>query len=254
MARLKAMAIPRIASGLLAALIATGLLRPAPAQAQTPPPAPVASRAAPEPAVEPGGWKTALADSFTLLAIEHAFRIALQDKTRGELGGPFLRDYFESVRIPTDWEDGDSWVVNYVGHPIHGAAAGYLWRDAAGASSEEFGMTKRYWGELAKAGAWISVYSVQFEFGPLSEASIGNVGRTEDTRGWVDHAVTPAVGFAFMALEDALDRYLVQLIERHTTNRFFRAAVRIIFNPSRMLANTAQGHLPWYRAGRPLGR
>jgi len=247
------MASPRIVGGLLAALVVAGLLQPAAALAQTPPPAPVATQPAPQSSAEHGGWKTALADSFKLLAIEHGIRIAFQEKTRRELDGPFFRDYFESVRIPTDWEDGDSWEVNYVGHPIHGAAAGYLWRDAAGASGAEFGMTARYWGELAKAGAWISVYSVQFEFGPLSEASIGNVGQTEDTRGWVDHAVTPAVGFAFMALEDALDRYLVQLIERHTTNRFFRAAVRIMFNPSRMLANAAQGHLPWYRAGRPLG-
>ena len=29
-------------------------------------------------------------------------------------------------------------------------------------------------------------------------------------------------------------------------------SARIIFNPSRMLANLAQGHLPWYRAGRPI--
>jgi hypothetical protein len=200
----------------------------------------------------PSPWRTAFIDSLKLLAIEHGTRIAFQEKTRRELGGPFFRDYFDSVRIPTDWEDGDSWLVNYVGHPIHGAASGYLFRDAAGVTSQDFALTTRYWAELGKATAWIAIYSAQFEFGPLSEASIGNVGLTEDTRGWVDHAVTPTVGFAFMALEDALDRYLVQLIERHTGNRFLRGAARIVFNPSRMLANLAQGHLPWYRAGRPI--
>jgi hypothetical protein len=202
----------------------------------------------------PPAWRTAFVDSLKLPAIEHGLRIGFQEKTRRELKGPFFRDYFDSVRIPTDWEDGDSWLVNYVGHPIHGAASGHLYRDAAGVTSQDFSLTKRYWAELGKAGAWIAIYSVQFEFGPLSEASIGNVGLTEDTRGWVDHAVTPAVGFAFMAAEDALDRYVVQLIERHTGNRVLRAIVRMLFNPSRLLANLAQGHLPWYREGRAIKR
>ena len=77
-------------------------------------------------------WVTAMKHSLVLLAIEHGTRLALDSKTRNELSGPFFRDYIDSVHIPRDWEDGDSVAVNYVGHPIHGAAAGYLYRDAAG--------------------------------------------------------------------------------------------------------------------------
>lgn len=71
----------------------------------------------------------ALADSLRLLAMEHLGRVAFQSKTRRELGGPFLRDYIRSVKLPVTWEDRDRWYVNYVGHPIHGAAAGFIWLD-----------------------------------------------------------------------------------------------------------------------------
>ena len=39
-------------------------------------------------------------DSLKLLLIEHGIRIALQEKTRRELGGPFWLDYRRSVRDP----------------------------------------------------------------------------------------------------------------------------------------------------------
>ena len=116
--------------GLLIA--ACGLAQPAAAQDPRPlggSSAPPASTLVPS---HEHAWPTALADSFRLLGIEHGLRIAFQEKTRRELGGSFARDYARSVHIPVDWEDDDSWFVNYVGHPIHGAAAGYLWRDATG--------------------------------------------------------------------------------------------------------------------------
>lgn len=86
------------------------------------------------------------------------------------------------------------------------------------------------------------MYSYQFEFGPLSEASIGNVGLRPHTTGWVDHVVTPGGALGFMVAEDALDRYLIVRIEWWTGNRFLRAAARMALNPSRTLSNTAQGH------------
>src|SRR5262245_21464858 len=44
------------------------------------------------------------ADSLKLLAVEHGVRIVAQEKTRRELGGPFVPDYRRSVHIPTAWE------------------------------------------------------------------------------------------------------------------------------------------------------
>src|SRR5688572_6110083 len=200
----------------------------------------------------PSTWKGAFADSLRLLMIEHVARIAFQDKTRRELGGPFFSDYARSVRIPDTWHDGDSWPVNYIGHPVHGAAAGFIWLDHEdGAHDPDIGFSKEYWASRSRATAWAAWYSLQFEFGPLSEASIGNVGLRPNTTGWVDHVVTPAGALAFMVAEDALDRYLMVRIERWTGNRFLRATFRVLLNPSRAMSNGTQGRAPWFRPARP---
>jgi hypothetical protein len=191
-------------------------------------------------------------DSLKLLTIEHGLRIGLQQKTREALRGNFWRDYQRSLRVPRQWEDGDPWLVNYIGHPLHGASAGYIWLEHAGERHPDISLSRSYWASRAQAAAWAAVYSVQFEFGPLSEASIGNVGLREETTGWVDHVTTPAGAFALMVGEDALDRFFVRWVESHTPNRFFRAALRMTFNPSRTFSNATTGHLPWYREGRSL--
>jgi len=201
---------------------------------------------------EPGGWRGALIDSMRLLMLEHAGRIAFQEKTRRELGGPFFADYRNSLRIPKTWNDGDQWPVNYVGHPVHGAAAGFIWIEHRPDESSLDFSTKAYWKSRGIAAAWIAGYSLQFEFGPLSEASIGNVGLNPSTTGWVDHVVTPAGGMAFIVAEDALDRYLVVRVEHWTRNTVLRGIARVALNPSRSLSNITQGRMPWFRAMRPL--
>ncbi len=194
-----------------------------------------------------------LRDSLGLLAVEHGVRTAFQSKTRRELNGPFWADYARSVNVPDRWEDGDGWFVNYIGHPIHGAAAGVVWtlhdpvsRDA------EFGLNRRYWATRWRPLTWSAIYSVQFEVGPISEASIGNVGMRPDQIGWVDYVVTPVGGMGLNVAEDALDRFFIQWFERHVDNSTFRAIIRSAFNPARTMANVSAGHLPWYRYGRPL--
>jgi hypothetical protein len=201
----------------------------------------------------PSTWKGAFTDSLRLLLIEHTTRVAFQGKTRRELGGNFFADYKRSLRIPDTWDDGDSWAVNYVGHPIHGAASGFIWLDHEdGSHDPKLGFSKEYWASRGRATAWAAVYSVQFEFGPFSEASIGNVGLRPNTTGWVDHVVTPAGALGIMVAEDALDRFVIVRIESWTGNRVVRAIARIVLNPGRTLSNGAQGRGPWSRAMRPL--
>lgn len=195
----------------------------------------------------------ALIDSFKLVMLEHATRLAFQAKTRAELGGPFWRDYVRSSRMPHQWDDTDSWLVNYVGHPIHGAAAGIVWLDHSDKDRAASIFSSGYLASRGRAAAFSAIYSVQFEIGPVSEASIGNVGLRPETVGWVDYAVTPVGAFAFMIAEDALDRYLVRWMESHVTNRVLRATLRLAFGPSRLLANGAENRLPWYRPDRTLG-
>jgi len=199
-------------------------------------------------------WKGAFADSLRLLLVEHTTRVAFQGKTRRELGGNFFSDYKRSLRIPDTWDDGDSWAVNYVGHPIHGAASGFIWLDHEdGSHDPKLGLSREYWASRGRATAWAAVYSLQFEFGPFSEASIGNVGLRPNTIGWVDHVITPAGALGIMVAEDLLDRFLIVRIESWTGNRAVRAVARMILNPSRTFSNGAQGRAPWSRAVRPLG-
>lgn len=191
-------------------------------------------------------------DSMKLLLIEHTIRIAAQEKTRRELGGPFWSDYRHSLRVPHQWEDSDAWWVNYIGHPIHGASAGYIWLDHDAKAPYQIALGRRYWATRAQAAAWITAYSLQFEFGPLSEASIGNVGMQPETTGWVDHVVTPIGAFGLIVAEDALDRFFVKWVESRANNRVVRASLRLLFNPARTLSNSVGGKLPWHRKDRSL--
>ena len=191
-------------------------------------------------------WKGALSGSIRLLFIEHTTRILFQEKTRRELGGPFFPDYARSLHVPDTWGDGNHWAVNYIGHPIHGAAAGYIWLDhEPGSHDPSLGFSKAYWASRARASAWAAAYSLQFEVGPLSEASIGNVGMHPGTTGWVDHVMTPLGAFGFMVAEDLIQRHVVTRIESWTDNRVVRAVSRTFLTPSRTLSYAAQGRMPW---------
>lgn len=194
----------------------------------------------------------AFADSLKLLLLEHGSRIAFQGKTRRELGGNFWADYRRSVRLPRQWDDTDAWWVNYIGHPIHGAAAGYIWLDHERRAPSDFVHTSDYWKSRARATAWAAGYSLQFEVGPFSEASIGNVGLRPETTGWVDHVVTPLGAFGLIVAEDAVDRYVARALEERLKSRFARGLIRVVLNPGRALANAASGRAPWHRDGRPL--
>jgi hypothetical protein len=180
---------------------------------------------------------TVIGQSIRLLMIEHGTRIAFQPKTRRELGGPFFEDYRRSIRWPGRWEDEDPWGVNYVGHPVHGAATALIWLDYGAERRVPLGGAKAYWASRGRAAAYAAVYSLQFEIGPLSEASIGNVGMRPETTGWVDHVVTPGGALALIVAEDALDRWFLQWFERHVGNRAARASLRMILKPSRTHAN-----------------
>jgi len=198
-------------------------------------------------------WMGALEDSLRLLTLEHATRIAFQQKTRRELGGPFFSDYVHSLKVPRTWGDGDSWDINYIGHPIHGAASGFIWLDhERGVHDPKLGFSKAYWASRSRATLWAAFYSLQFEIGPLSEASIGNVGMNPRTTGWVDHIVTPLGAFGIIVTEDVLDRYVIRKLETSTDKRPLQIFFRIMMNPSRSLSNLALGRPPWARDDRRL--
>jgi len=190
--------------------------------------------------------------SFRFLVFEHLARMTFQSKTRAELAGPFWADYAKSVRMPRTWGDTDGWAVNYLGHPIQGAATSRIWIDHSRDRAMPLGMNADYFKSRGKAAAFSAIYSVQFEMGPLSEASIGNVGMRPETTGWTDYVITPAGGMAYVMLEDALDKYVAKWVEARTTNIAIRATVRILCGPAHALANISELRNPWFRSDRPL--
>lgn len=197
--------------------------------------------------------KGAIEDSIRFLMIEHAIRIGTQEKTREGLKGPFFPDYKRSVGVPAQWGDTDRWYTNYLGHPTQGAATGFIWLNNSGESEIPPGMTRAYLHSRLRAAAWAAGYSVQFEIGPLSEASIGNVGMNPATAGWVDHVMTPIGGLGIIVVEDLLDRFVIQKIESRSRSRLVRTLVRVVLNPTRSTANVTGMRPAWYRDRGAIG-
>jgi len=231
-------------------MASTLMLAAAPTRAQTPPPSGPSAPAPPESSRT--NLKKVMTDSFRLLLIEHATRIAIQGKTRRELDGPFFSDYVRSVRAPQQWQDTDGFLVNYVGHPIHGAAAAFIWVEHSPESrQQQFALSADYFRSRWAPVIASAVYSIQFEIGLISEASIGNVGMRPETTGWVDYVMTPVGALGLMVGEDALDRVMAR-IEARLQNRFGRMILRMVFSPSRAMSNFAMGRAPWHRDMRPI--
>jgi hypothetical protein len=202
-------------------------------------------------------WNNAIAQSTLLLAICHGFRFATEAGTRSELKGPFFKDYWVSVRSLRGWGDGDEFLINYIGHPMGGSVAGYIQiqNDPKGIKQEVGLNNKKYWKSRMRAMAWAAAFSTQFELGPISEASLGNVGRipTEKSQhpmGWVDLIITPTLGTAWLVGEDLLDRYLIRWLESKIKNRKFIIITRTFLNPTRSFANMHRGDLFWKRENR----
>lgn len=192
-------------------------------------------------------------DSMRFLAIEHTFRLVTEQGTRnGIVNQPFFGGYLDAIRGLHGWSDGDEFYVNYVGHPMQGAVASYIWQHNDRAYRDvEFGKNRRYWKSKLRGLAFSYVYSVQFEIGPLSEASIGHIQKDYPEVGFVDHVITPTIGTGWAIAEDYLDRELIQRSEMRFRNSWVRLLLRSGLNPSRSFANVMSGNVPWHRDDRP---
>jgi hypothetical protein len=204
----------------------------------------------PRAALEPTSvqWGSVINQAFRFLVLENAFRYATEEGTRHP-GLPYFRGYLDAVGNLHGWADGDPFYVNYVGHPMQGAVAGYIWTlNDPRYRYVHFGKDRQYWKSRLRAGAFAWAYSEWTEIGPvMSEAAIGNIQAFPPQVGFVDHIVTPVVGVGWLIAEDAMDQYLVRYIEGKTQNRVLRAAVRGGANPARSLANVLSGRWPWDR-------
>lgn len=204
-------------------------------------------------------WQSALRQSLAFLGIQHAFRLATEKGSRAELKGPFFKDYVATLGQLAAWDDGDPFIVNYIGHPMMGSVTGYIQvhNDPRGIDQEVGLSNRQYWKSRLKAFGWSFVYSTQFELGPVSEASLGNVGIRpyeghKHPMAYVDLVVTPIVGTAWLVGEDTLDKYLIRNLDARINNKVARILYRSFLNPTRSMANVLRGKYPWYRDDRGL--
>jgi len=198
-------------------------------------------------------WGSAAAQTFALLTMEQSFRM-VQQKTRDQLGGRFFPEWFACVGNLHGWSDGDSILTNYIGHPIHSSWAGYIeiQNDSEGRYLQ-FENSKRYWMSRLRALGWAELYEIQWHLGPISEASIGHVGRPgTHTLGYVNMVTSAPGGLGVIVLEDWLDKHVVKPREARTESLNKRRFYRMLFSPGRVVANLMRAEKPWARDYRPI--
>ncbi len=199
-------------------------------------------------------WKPALIESLYFVSIQHGFR-TIQKKTRREFDGKFFNDWGKSVKNLGGWRDGDSFRTNYLAHPLQGSVTGRIFINNSDRSKNlDFGGSKKYWESRFKAMAWSAVWSLQFELGPLSEASIGNVGLYDDVgpnrMGWVDIVVTPTAGTGALIGEDMIDKFILKKWLEKGNNRTRIKLFRTFLTPVQSFTNVLGGKVPWHRDNR----
>jgi hypothetical protein len=217
-------------------------------------------------------WHGLLAQSLYFNAIESSFRIASDDQIRYLLATkPFWHDYFASMKQfnMRRWNDGDPFLVNYVGHPMQGSVSSYIeiQNDPLG-RQQEISATSAYWMSRFKGFLWATVFSTHSEISPFGEAGIGNEGgwtypladchrpcpsfkpgvtKYTNNTGWVDFIITPTVGSLWVLAEDTIDRYVSDRIQGDDRSHIFPKIIRGSLNPSRTMANFIRFKKPWYR-------
>jgi len=192
-------------------------------------------------------WLTAIKQSLLFLGVQHGYAMT-QPKTRRDLKGPFFKDYVRSVKSLHGWEDGGRFFTNYVAHPMQGALLGFIQiQNDPNRMYVSYDNSNAYWRSRLKALAWSAAWSTQFEIGPVSQASIGNVG-LHGKQTYVDLVVTPIGGFGLLVLEDFLDKHIISMIERRNSRSFYlKVSSRTFLNPTRSVANLLRFKSPWYR-------
>lgn len=195
-------------------------------------------------------WKSAIEQSLMIQGVQHGYALLFQEKTRRALKGKFFENYIDSLRGFKGWDDGNKVFTNYIAHPMQGAMTGFIFlQNHDRMKKQKFGESKQYWKDRFRAFVWSTAWSTNWEVGPISQSSIGNVG-LYGNQGYVDLVITPTAGTGWMVLEEALDRYVIRHIEKR--NGFVSIFARMLLNPMRSVANVLRIKKPWYR-DRPFG-
>ncbi len=217
-------------------------------------------------------WSGLLAQSLLFNVTENTFRAASDDQIRHMLANkPFWHDWTASIKQfnMRRWNDGDDFLVNYIGHPLQGSTSGFIeiQNDPVGRQLEMSAQSE-YWKSRFKAFLWATAYSTHSEISPAGEAGIGNEGgwtypikckqkgclnwnprtmHSTNNTGWVDFIITPTVGTLWLLAEDALDRFVSDRVQGSDRSSLGPAFLRGALNPARTMANLMRFQAPWYR-------
>ncbi len=192
-------------------------------------------------------WKQAIAQSFFALSLANIERVTTQQDTRNAIDGPFWKNYADSIQNLHGFNDSDGFFTSYVVHSMEGAFPGFIERQNDPKYRDvEFGKSQRYWTSCMRSLAFSSVYSTIWSATPAGEPGIGFVEK-HSAPGLVDLIGTQTLGFGWMVGEDAIDRYVIDRIERRVRNPYVRAVARSTLNPMRSYANILGFRKPWHR-------
>jgi hypothetical protein len=214
-------------------------------------------------------WGPLVRQWWLFVTIEQSERIIKEPKTRKQLSGPFVRDWFDTVSVYhfDNWNDGGKFATSYMAHPAQGAtAAAIFWQnnDSVRFSEQDF-RSAAYRVALLQAFAFATLDAVLWKVGPLSESSIGNVGLPvhwwdRDCRalhipciartGVSDMVMNEVGGTAMTIGFQWLDKHLQKRIESHVRCRFLINTTRTLTYPPQSLANIVRFRAPWFRDNR----
>ena len=206
-------------------------------------------------------WAPMLRQSLEWVLMQNSMNLALGPDFRSAIShGNFFSNYVDAATTPhrfTHWDDGDEFLVNFIGHPMMGSVVDniYIQNDPK-AAGLTVGKNKAYWTAHGRALLFTAAYTFQWKIGPLGEASIGNVGKQTyasprtgkltNGAGLVDFVVTPVVGTAWNIGEDTLDRFVVSKWRSKTKNPLLLTSLSFL-TPTRSMANVVRFKSPWYR-------
>jgi len=216
-------------------------------------------------------WKGLLWQSFAFFGVENGFRLMTDPYLRTLTADkPFWHDYWASMQQWNmgRWNDGDDFLVAYIGHPIQGSVTEFIeiQNDPVG-RLQRIGKSKAYWKSIFHAFLWNTIFSTDQKVGPLGESALGSEGgytyvvgcpapcptynssdKVTNNTGWVKLISTPVVGTLWTLTEDFLDRYVSDPIQdRMGHDKLFPEFVRSGLNPCRSMANFLRWRAPWYR-------
>jgi hypothetical protein len=216
----------------------------------------------------PGGihWKSLMEQWWLNLMMEQTVRIAKEPKTRDALSGPFFHDWIHTVSVFQfgRWNDDDKFITSNLGHPAQGAiVAAIFWQndDNVRFSYQDF-HSKAYRKALLHTFLFVTFDAVQWKLGPVSEASIGNVGLPakwwdrnckqlnipcEPRSGMNDLVLNETGGMLMTIGFQWLDKHVQRRLEERFPHRSFIDATRIIGNPPQSIANIIRFRRPWLR-------